>query len=264
MTERVLLSIFSTEALEGRRVLDVGCGPANFTQLLCRLGCEVTGVDVSPGMIRVASSRLSNAGLAASLILADAQSLPFRQRTFDLVLCCGDVLDYIADVPRALNEISRVLKPGGLTLVVAGNRATFGFLWYLFPGLILWGPRYDVSPREGLVYLFGGSDKGDERVAFPHGQSRGSIEFVPLRATTYMELRQRTTAAGLRPRLTYGIHILTELLPYIIATSPRAPQGLRRMTRALSTMDHLLADVPPFSALGGHLLLVAEKVTPKA
>ncbi|NYH52076.1 MULTISPECIES: class I SAM-dependent methyltransferase [Nocardiopsis] len=98
------------------RVLDVAVGTGHNLPYYPE-DVEVTGVDLSPGMLAKARSRA--AGLAAEVDLreGDAQDLPFGDGEFDTVVCAL-ALCTIPDQYRALSEMRRVLRPGGLLLLV--------------------------------------------------------------------------------------------------------------------------------------------------
>lgn len=108
-------------SLAGRAVLDVGCGGGYMTAPLAAAGASVVGVDVAQGALDAAALHLSALGLTASLRLGDGTSLPAQTDSVDLVVCT-DVLVHVPD-PRALvQEIGRVLRPGGTLLVSTINR----------------------------------------------------------------------------------------------------------------------------------------------
>ncbi|MBX9961838.1 MAG: methyltransferase domain-containing protein [Burkholderiales bacterium] len=107
-------------ALEpGERVLDVGCGPGLLAQsAAAAVGPqgEVFGVDLSANMVALAQRRCANLPWAAFAV-ADAIALPGATEHFDAVTCT-QVLEYVPAVDRALDELKRVLRPGGRLLLV--------------------------------------------------------------------------------------------------------------------------------------------------
>jgi SAM-dependent methyltransferase len=106
----------------GDRVLDVGCGPGNFTRDFAQAasGGLAVGVDASETMLGAAVRR--GGGESLAYVRADAAALPFRDASFDAV-CCFAAL-YLIDSPtEALDEIVRVLAPGGrVALLASCNR----------------------------------------------------------------------------------------------------------------------------------------------
>ena len=101
---------------EGLRALDVGCGGGYLSEELARLGFNVSGVDPAPASLAAAQSHAKQSGLTIDYRVAQAESLPFPDGSFDLVTCC-DVLEHVQDLDRTLSEIARVLKPGGIFIV---------------------------------------------------------------------------------------------------------------------------------------------------
>jgi len=103
-------------------VLDVGCGPGNFTRGFARAANEglVVGLDASKTMLAVAVRKTDSANLA--YVRGDASALPFRDGSFDAI-CCFAALYLIQQPIRALDEIVRVLAPGGrVALLSSCNR----------------------------------------------------------------------------------------------------------------------------------------------
>lgn len=100
--------------VNGRRILDAGCGSGPLTAELRDRGAILTGVDGSAGMIDIARRRL---GDDVPLHVADlAQPLPFDDDSFDDVVA-SLVLHYLEDWAEPLAEIRRVLRPGGRLIV---------------------------------------------------------------------------------------------------------------------------------------------------
>jgi ubiquinone/menaquinone biosynthesis C-methylase UbiE len=90
----------------GRRVLEAGCGTGLILGRLAKHADSAWGVDLSPGMVRLAKQRGLN------VVLGSVTDLPFADDSFDLV-CSFKVLAHVPDISRALSEIARVTKPGG-------------------------------------------------------------------------------------------------------------------------------------------------------
>lgn len=112
----------------GERVLEVAVGPGLSLADLARAAgpdTPVTGVDLSPGMLRVARASLAAAGIAnAELHLAEATNLPFVDASFD-VLYNAYMLDLVPDgrIPAVLAEFHRVLAPGGRLILLNMSKA---------------------------------------------------------------------------------------------------------------------------------------------
>ncbi|NLD90454.1 MAG: class I SAM-dependent methyltransferase [Lentisphaerae bacterium] len=102
------------------RVLDIGTGPARLLLKIRALApaMHLTGVDVSPEMVARAREILAAAGVGEQieLVTANASHLPFPDGAFDAVISSGSLHHWKAPV-ASLNEIYRVLKPGGQALL---------------------------------------------------------------------------------------------------------------------------------------------------
>ncbi len=107
-------------------VLEIGCGTGFFIVNLWQAGLVGTGhaTDISAGMVAVCERNARRVGMELEGRVADAESLPYDDASFDLVVGHA-VLHHLPDVPAALAECRRVLKPGGL-LVVAGEPTRLG------------------------------------------------------------------------------------------------------------------------------------------
>lgn len=108
-TER-LLHVLDLEA--GMRVLDVGGGSGRITQALIEHGVQVTLLDPSAGMLRVAQAK----GKDWALCQGVAEALPFADGSFERVLAV-DSFHHFWDHARAARELVRVLKPGGRLVI---------------------------------------------------------------------------------------------------------------------------------------------------
>lgn len=99
---------------DGIRLLDVGCGTGHHLENLRSRGYSVAGVDGSEEMLQHA--RTNNPGV--EIKLADVEQLPFESASFDYLICI-EVLRYLPSMTKAVGEMARVLKPGGVCLVTA-------------------------------------------------------------------------------------------------------------------------------------------------
>ncbi len=104
-------------APQPQNVLDVGCGPGQTLDGFSRRQLHVHGIDVSPGMIAVASRRHPE----DEYHVGDAATLPFAKASMDVVLCLG-VLEYVPDPGTVLEAVHGVLRPGGRLIVSFPNR----------------------------------------------------------------------------------------------------------------------------------------------
>jgi 2-polyprenyl-6-hydroxyphenyl methylase/3-demethylubiquinone-9 3-methyltransferase len=103
------------------RVLDVGCGGGFSCEFMAQRGAIVAGVDQSAPCIQSAKAHAVTTGLAIDYQLGTAENLPFDTQCFDAVVCV-DVLEHIADLAQTIQEIHRVLKPGGFFFFDTINR----------------------------------------------------------------------------------------------------------------------------------------------
>jgi ubiquinone/menaquinone biosynthesis C-methylase UbiE len=101
-------------------ILDVGTGPGRLLLELVGLNpkLRLTGLDVSGAMVSLARKNMEQAGLSATIGIeeASANHMPFADGTFDAVVSTGS-LHHWKDPVGAMNEIHRVLKPGGYALI---------------------------------------------------------------------------------------------------------------------------------------------------
>ena len=100
--------------VRGHDVLEIGCGAAQGARWLVRAGARVTAFDVSSGQLEQARRLDARSGTTVGrLVQADAQSLPFRDASFDVVASAFGGIPFVADSAGTVTEVARVLRPGG-------------------------------------------------------------------------------------------------------------------------------------------------------
>lgn len=130
-------SAMGFDGFPGRRLLEVGFGMGTDLFQFASAGALVSGVDLSPEHLRIARQRFAVYGLPADLRLADAEQLPFSDGSFDVVYTFG-VIHHTPDTQKAVDEIHRVLKPGGLALISVYHRnSAFYFVSVLLESYLL-------------------------------------------------------------------------------------------------------------------------------
>ena len=125
MAEEVRIARLLLGLGRGDVVLDLACGPGNFSREFARAVDPdglVVGVDASPTMLARGAADTERARLAnLALVRADGSALPFRDGTFDAA-CCFAALHLFADPFAALDEMTRLLHPGGRIAIMTSVR----------------------------------------------------------------------------------------------------------------------------------------------
>jgi len=114
--EIVFEELLSPADLDGRTVLDVGCGSGQFSQWAAMRGGRVTSLDIGVRLLAHARKRAESRAVAA-----DACRLPLASDQFDVVIS-SECIEHTTDPRLALREIHRVTRPGGLMVVTVPNQ----------------------------------------------------------------------------------------------------------------------------------------------
>jgi SAM-dependent methyltransferase len=131
----------------GHLVLDLGCGEGRHTYEALRRGAHVVGVDLDTRVlpdVRAMCAGMAIEGEAdprqtAAFARGDATGLPFKVGSFDRIIV-SEVLEHIPSDEQAMNEIARVLKPGGLAAVSVPR---------FWPERVCWALSDDYHSNEG-------------------------------------------------------------------------------------------------------------------
>lgn len=106
------------------KILDIGCGTGEMLMDLMAPKREIYGIDISFNMIKLAQekcdkSKIENCKL--SFNIGEIEHLAFDDKSFDLVICSG-VIEYLNDDKASLDELKRVIKPGGYLIINVTNK----------------------------------------------------------------------------------------------------------------------------------------------
>lgn len=194
-----LLQRAEAAGLTGNRLLEVGCGTGTSLVPMLKRGWQVTGCDISPGMVKVARAKI---GGKAKLLVADMRELP-KLGTFDLVWSLNDALNYLhsrEELDAALAGMRRNLAEAGVLLfdlnTLANYRSYFSnsivvegrgrhLLWEgqmspeeITPG-VLATVRYEARGEPGSEHLH-------RQRHFPRGEVLAAIEQAGLRCVALL------------------------------------------------------------------------------
>ncbi|HBS52021.1 MAG TPA: hypothetical protein DEA62_03435 [Coxiellaceae bacterium] len=128
--EPYILEFVNFNDVKGKRILEIGIGLGAEHQLFAQGGADLYGIDLTERAVEHTRRRLSMFGLYSQLGVGDSENLTFGNESFDLVYSWG-VLHHSPDTAKAVAEVHRVLKSGGIAKIMIYHK------WSLV-GLMLW------------------------------------------------------------------------------------------------------------------------------
>jgi SAM-dependent methyltransferase len=114
-----VVSAYYSYARDAKSVLEIGCGTGNNLYFFAENGCDTYGIDFNEHAVEFAKNLLKEKGLEADVRVGDVMDLPFEENKFDLILdraCLQH--NRPEEVRKIMGEVERVLKPGGLFMLV--------------------------------------------------------------------------------------------------------------------------------------------------
>lgn len=174
-----------------KHILDVATGTADFALATLKIHPEeVIGVDISSGMLEIGKKKIKDRGIEnIKLELGDSEQLNFPDHRFDAVIVAFGVRNF-ENLEKGLQEINRVLKPGGVAMVLEFSKpkGAFGLIYALYFNVVLplWGKIFS-GDNAAYTYL------PESVKAFPEGEEFKGI----MQKCGYHSVADR--------RLTFGI-----------------------------------------------------------
>ena len=243
--------VLRTEPWPYARVLEIGAGTGFFSLNLKQAGVvdEVHVSDVSAGMVRTAGRNARELGFEVTGVVAGAESLPYPDDTFDLVVGHA-VIHHIPDVEAALREVIRVLRPGG-RFVIAGEPTRVGDWYARRLGRLTWKATTAVTRLPALRERWARSlEELDES-----SRAAALEAVVDLHTFVPAQLHAMAVRAGAVEVRTRTEELLAAFLGWPVRTFESAvnPEALGwrwamfayRSWQRLSAVDQVLARVVP-------------------
>jgi SAM-dependent methyltransferase len=238
-----------------RRVLDVGVGSGRHLVLYAAHGVEVSGIDMSENMLRVASYKSVQEHARAHLVRANAQRLPFEDGVFDFVACCGSILNYCPSPGSAIAELSRVLMRRGILVVGFDNSLSLDYLWVVADSIMGNRLGYEIGISEAAHWI---SDTAPFSL-YPYFTKRGDLERAPQRHLRFRMVAAALVKEGISIERTYGIHILSSLVPFTIISNPRSRSALLGLAGRLCALDEVMRRFGGLNRLAYHIIIQGTK-----
>jgi ubiquinone/menaquinone biosynthesis C-methylase UbiE len=209
-------SVMGFDRFAGARLLEIGCGMGTDLLQFARGGARCTGIDLTPRSVEITRHRFALYGLPGDFTLSDAEHLPFRDESFDVVYSNG-VLHHTPDTSGAVREVHRVLKPGGSAKVMLYHKHSLNY-WgemMLHRGLLRGELLRGRSPEEIMSRYVEYSEHGGRPLVKAYSRGEARSLFAPF-SEVKVEVEQLTR----RELLLFG-----QLVPESIFRSLRRALG---------------------------------------
>jgi len=173
-------------------VLDIATGTGDLAILMTQTGAKkITGLDISAGMLEVGRKKIAERKLDGKIdmVLGDSENIPFEDNSFDSITVAFGVRNF-ENLEKGLSEILRVLKPGGIFVILETSVPTKtpfkqGYKFYTKYILPLIGKLFSKD-KSAYAYL------SESASVFPHGEMLNNI----LRKIGFIEVKNRPQTMG--------------------------------------------------------------------
>jgi len=221
-------------------VLDLGCGTGLQIPFLSKYAKKVIGIDLTNSLLEKAAEKFQN-NAKVSLIQGDALSLPFPNSYFDFISSYGEVISHISEYEKALSEMSRVIKPGGIIAFSVLNKWNLHLLYHpreLENAILL---RNIGQLRKWVLYLENG-----EKVS------------LWLKSFAFNELKSLLKKNLFESLCFMGAHIIPLIIPLRLQYGNINIWG--KLYRALGKADYHINTKSPFYKFGYHIIVGARSI----
>lgn len=207
--------------LQGRDLLDLGCGMGGFAVAAELAGAQVTALDYNPAYCVITAARGDRHGMRMPVMRAAGEALPLPSASYNIVTA-WDVLEHVQQPAAMLAEIARVLRPGGWAMLTAINRFAFRDPHYHLPLI-------NYLPRPAAELLIGLAGRSKRNAAFRDRQRLSEMHYFTYGAIERLAAR-------------YGLHAL-DLDEQRVRRGELAPRRARRR-QVLQAVDRLGLTLP--------------------
>ena len=140
---------FDAMDLQGKKVLEIGYGQGSDHLQLAKRGAILSGISLAPKDEEITRMHLELNGYHSDLITGDCENLPYEDNLFDMVYTFG-AIHHTPNMEKAVDEIYRVLKPGGIVWCGVYNKNSFFYRCQFIPYHYLRGRYKTLTKMEGL------------------------------------------------------------------------------------------------------------------
>jgi ubiquinone/menaquinone biosynthesis C-methylase UbiE len=170
------------EPLQGKKILEIACGRGGFAATLRSRGATVFGADFSATALRIAQQKARNTGSQGSritLLQADAQTLPFGDCTFDVVISC-ETIEHLTNPSPAVREMARVCRQGGTLYLTTPNYLNFMGLYLVYDAILRKDRQSSSAQPVDHHWLFLKVRRIITRAGWKIVKSDGTVHQVPI------------------------------------------------------------------------------------
>jgi MPBQ/MSBQ methyltransferase len=264
-----LITKYTMNAHTQQKVLDIGCGTGFQSFLYAHCGSSVVGIDISDLMIRQAMNKCKKHLNSNSLILfpecfdfvirynsrinslitqnlvrkknstpsfliSDLFHLPFSNEYFSHINCCGSVISLVEDNHLALEELTRVLRPGGTLFIDVESKWNMDRFWTLCDVLLKNRLGYWSSFKDAYQPFL--SLRQNLSIDYPYGERENPID-IRIKLFTNNNLKKEFSSLNLRIIKRWTIHSITNLIPSPILDTNRPSTLLKNLFKMLSVIE---------------------------